>query len=163
MTSTYSGDPASSDLDEVRFYLSDTGPDSWYLSDQEITFLIERYFPAYGSLLGVAAMGAEVIAGSLADQVSVSADGVSVSTGELQQRFNDLATSLRDQMHSAVLSTPVDNVDTGVDWDPSIDALVFGVGFHDNLAAGLQNMGNAGNMGYRPYGYDPNDAGGGQP
>lgn len=145
MTTTYSGDPATSDLDEVRFYLSDDGPTNWYLTDEEIYFLIDRYMPSYGSLLGVAAMGAEVIAGSMADQVSVSADGVSVSTGELQQRFNDLATSLRDQMHSQVLDLPVTNVPTSVTYDPSIDALVFGVGFHDNPAAGLQDMGHAGN------------------
>lgn len=150
MTTSYSGDPATSDLDEVRFYLSDDGPDNWYLTDEEIYFLIDRYMPAYGSLLGVAAMGAEVIAGSMADQVSVSADGVSVSTGELQQRFNDLATSLRDQMHSQVLDIPVTNVQSGTQFDPSIDPLVFGVGFHDNPSAGIQDTGNVGNWGYYP-------------
>lgn len=42
-TYTYSGDPSSSDKDAVRFWVQDTGPDVWLLSDQEILFTLDQY------------------------------------------------------------------------------------------------------------------------
>src|SRR5574343_147039 len=40
MTWTYSGDPSSSTLDEVRFLIGDTDTNDQLLSDEEITYLI---------------------------------------------------------------------------------------------------------------------------
>lgn len=46
MTWTYSGDPASSPLDEVRFLLGDTAQTVQSLSDQEINWLLAQQDPA---------------------------------------------------------------------------------------------------------------------
>ena len=41
MSSSYSGDPASSDKDAVRFLIQDTGPTNFDFSDEEIVFLLD--------------------------------------------------------------------------------------------------------------------------
>lgn len=43
MAFSYSGDPANSKLDEIRFLLQDTEEAEVLLSDQEINFLIKKY------------------------------------------------------------------------------------------------------------------------
>lgn len=43
MAFTYSGNPANSKLDEIRFLLQDTDEADALLSDQEINFLIKKY------------------------------------------------------------------------------------------------------------------------
>jgi len=144
MSWTYSGNPSTSDKDSVRFYVGDVDPTFPLLTDEEITFLIGQWEDNYNSPLYVAAVAAEVIAGRFAREVSVSADGVSVSLSELQQRFNDLANSLRDQ-YKALYGwfDPVTAVNILNDqFDPSIKPLMFGIGFNDNYQAGRQNYGD---------------------
>jgi hypothetical protein len=41
MSSSYSGDPATSDKDTVRFLVGDTGPTNFDFSDEEIVFLLD--------------------------------------------------------------------------------------------------------------------------
>lgn len=145
MTFTYSGDPSFSDLDQVRFYLGDTTEADSYITDEEITFLIDSYSTQYGHLLGVAALGAEMMAAKVSRQVTVSADGVSVALSELQQRFNELAASLRSQYQSLNLSgTSFTSLDDITLLDPTIPALTFGIGFTDNPEAGQQDYGREG-------------------
>ena len=43
MTWSYSGNPASSDLDRYRFLLSDTNPDEPILQDEEIGFILDTH------------------------------------------------------------------------------------------------------------------------
>jgi hypothetical protein len=59
MTFSYSGDPSFSDIDAVRFYISDTDPLNSFMTDEGIQFLIDNYYMQTGHLLGVAAMAAE--------------------------------------------------------------------------------------------------------
>lgn len=40
---SYSGDPASSPTDAVRFWVSDRGPDVWQISNQEIDYTLTQY------------------------------------------------------------------------------------------------------------------------
>lgn len=143
MSWTYSGIPSSTPLDEVRFYLQDTEITFPLLSDEELNFLLDTYMPIYGSPLAVAAMAAEVVAAKFARQVNTSADGVSVSLGDLQQRYNDLAESLRAQYHELGGENLADALDQMFS-DVSIfeiEPLVFGVGFMDNYRAGQQDYG----------------------
>lgn len=143
MTWTWSGDPKTSDLDEIRFYIQDTDLTFQLLSDEEITFLIDTYLPQFGHPLAVAAMACEVIAAKFARQVDTSADGVSVALGQLQQRYNDLAQSLRDQykvIGSGNLAAALDAMFSDVSVF-EIEPLVFGVGFMDNYRAGQQDFG----------------------
>lgn len=141
MAFTYSGDPRTSDRDAVRLWIQDTDRDFPLLQDEEIDYLIETMLGASGHVLGVAATCCEVIAARFAREINTSADGVSVALGDLQTKYNELARSLRDQLHTlpstnAVLETALD-----LDVDPTIRPLAFGVGFMDFLEAGLQDYG----------------------
>jgi len=152
MTWSYSGDPGASTLDSVRFYINDTDETQPLLSNEDITFLVDLWMPIYKSPILIAAVAAEIVAGKFARQVSVSADGVSVSVSELQEKYNDLAYNLREMYKMEEIGTPVlpgilwDGV-----WDPSIKPTRFGIGFTDNYLAGRQDYGD-----YDPDGY-PND------
>lgn len=162
-TYTYSGDPESSEKDELRFYIQDTGPDAvistadpsgwqapdesnpsgWLISDEEIQFILSEWMPRYDSVIYCAAVTCEIIAARFASQTSVSADGVSVSMGDMQQKYNDLAQSLRDLYKDSVVDASFDMAgiyESG--YDETIRPLLFGVGMHDNYNAGLQDYGS---------------------
>jgi hypothetical protein len=152
-TYTYSGAPFEADVDELRFTVQDAGDDSfWLLSDQEYQWLFDAWMPLYDSMTYVAAVAAATIARKFAGIVSVSADGVSVDTSELSQRYRDLATELRDQHKDATVGGEVDisNIMVGYRPDPSIQPLRFGIGVQDNPYAGLQDYGG---LSYDPF-YD---------
>lgn len=66
MTWSYSGDPGSSILDEIRFLIQDTDTNDQLLSDEEITYLSTEYGDPYSSaiaavlaLIGKAARSSE--------------------------------------------------------------------------------------------------------
>jgi hypothetical protein len=144
MAFTYSGDPSSSDLDQVRFLVQDTDPGTPLLSDEEITFLIGKWFPLYDSLTYVAAVCAAAISRRFVSLVNVSADGVSVDVEALAQRFRDLAVELRAEYRreqEVGADIDIENVMVGTTPDPSIRPLRFAVGLHDNWQAGQQDYG----------------------
>ena len=141
MSWNYSGDPADSDLDEVRFYLQDTDSNDKLMSDEEIEFLIAQWTPVYGSNIMVAAQAAEVLAAKFAREVSVSADGVSIGANELQQKFEQLALSLRDQYKQFDIGggPEVYGVMYSEYPDPTIRPTIWAIGMHDNPQAGSQD------------------------
>jgi hypothetical protein len=152
-TYTYSGAPFDTEVDELRFTVQDTGDQSfWLLSDQEYQYLFDTWMPLYDSMTYVAAIAAATISRKFAGIVSVSADGVSVNTSELAQRYRDMATELRDQYKDSSIGGEVDitNIMIGYQPDPSIRPLRFGIGLHDNPSAGLQDYGG---LSYDPF-YD---------
>lgn len=143
MTWTYSGLPGTSELDETRFYIQDTDESFQLLQDEELNFLLTTYMPTYGHPFAIAAMACEILAARFARDVDTSADGVSVSMGQLQQRYNDLAQSLRDQFKevgSGSLAETLDAMFADIS-EFEIEPLVFGVGFMDNYKAGQQDFG----------------------
>ena len=144
MSWTYSGDPSASEKDQVRFYVGDVDSTFPLLTDEEIGFLLTQWDEAYNGPLYVAAVAAEVISGRFAREVSVSADGVSAQIGELQQRYDTLANSLRDQYKALYgFFDPVTAANILNDtFDPSIKPLIFAIGFNDNYQAGRQNYGD---------------------
>lgn len=149
-TYVYSGAPFAADVDELRFLLQDVGDDNlWLLSDQELQFLIDAWMPRYDSLTFVAAVAAATISRKFAGIVSVSADGVSVNTADLSQRYRDLAVALREEYKLAQVGGEIDieNLLIGYSADRSIKPLRFGVGLMDNPEAGLQDYGS--------WSYDP--------
>lgn len=143
-TWSYSGDPSSSILDEVRFWCQDTVEPRPLLFDEEITYLINKWLEPTGSPIFVAAVACEVIAAKLTAEISVSADGVSVSLGELQQKYITLAARLRDQVKAAFDNDIEFELASlwAIDSDPDIPSLVFGVGFMDNMETGRQDFGD---------------------
>lgn len=141
---SYSGDPSSSDLDEVRFYLGDIDSTDVLLPDEEIQFVIDSWASTVGTNLYAAAVCAEMVAARFAREVSVSADGVSAGMNELQQKYNDLASSLREQhtaRYGAAGSPSAGGTIFDEYYDSGIKPLSFGKGMHDNLRAGQQDYG----------------------
>lgn len=140
---SYSGDPATSDKDEVRFLVQDTDPGTPLLSDEEIQFLIDEWLHRYDSLTYVASVAADTIARKFAGIVTISADGVSVSTADLAQRYRDMATALRLEYANSMIGGDVDvgGIMVGETLDPRIKPLNFSIGMHDNVLAGAQDYG----------------------
>jgi len=139
----YSGDPAASNLDELRFLIQDTDAEDILLTDSELMYMIDKYLPEYGSTYYVAALACETISARFAREVSYSADGVSVQVSELQNKYNDLALSLRDQYKNTRQSGGPSA--GGILWDETFDSsirpLMFATGMHDNYDAGQQEFG----------------------
>lgn len=153
MSFSYSGDPAASDLDEVRYRLGDTDSSNPLLTDEEIQFQIDTWKDKYNSNTWVAAECAETLVAKFAREITYSADGVSVGGNELQDKFTALATTLRNQYNRSQTYGPPDagGINAGEEFDPSIKPLSFSKGMHDNRRAGQQEYGGDG-----PYLLDPN-------
>lgn len=144
MAFSYSGDPTSSDLDQVRFLVQDTDPGVPLLSNEEINFLIAKWMPLYDSLTYVAAVCAASISRRFVGLVNVSADGVSVDVESLVERYKALAVELRAEYrreNQVGAEVDIENVMVGTEPDPSIRPLRFAVGLHDNWMAGQQDYG----------------------
>ncbi len=96
MAYTYSGDPAASDLDNVRNKLGDVDPDdtdTWLLSDEEI----EAEIATYDNLFLAAAECAENIAARFARKVTFSIGRKSKQMSDLSEHFYKLAEKLRER------------------------------------------------------------------
>jgi hypothetical protein len=143
MTWSYSGDPADSDLDAIRFFCQDTDTEDQLITDEEIEYLYKLWTPVYGNNLMVASMVAEAIAAKFTREVAYSADGVSVAVEQLQQKYNDLASSLRDQHKQYDIGAGVmlQGVLYSDQMDPLIKPTIFAIGMNDNRRAGQQEYG----------------------
>lgn len=141
---SYSGDPSTSDVDQVRFYLQDNDPAVPLLGDLELQFLVDEWLPRHDSLVFVAAVAAERVAAKFAGVVSVTADGVAVNVADLSGRYEALAKRLRQAHKDLQVGGEVDL--TNLMFDPqedfSIAPLTFGVGKDDNVHAGRQDYGS---------------------
>lgn len=95
MSWTYSGDPANSTRDEVRFLIGDTDSTASYtLADEEINYLLTQAT----SVLLVAALAAENVAGKIGRLArSKSVGDLSLSWGERSAEFRQLAATLRSR------------------------------------------------------------------
>lgn len=140
---SYSGDPSSGEIDELRFLIQDTDPNFRLLADHELQYLIDMWLQRYDSLAYVGSVAAAIISRKFAGIVNVSADGVSVNTADLAERYREMAENLRDEYRAGGVGATVniDNVMIGMRHDPSIQPLVFGMRLHDNPAAGQQDYG----------------------
>lgn len=136
MVFSYSGDPGASQLDAVRFAVQDVNEAFPLLTDEEHTYLIEEWMPRYDSLTFVAAIAAATISRKFVGLVSVSADGVSINTSELTQRYRDLAVALRAEYKLGAIGGEIDLSNT----QPGR----FRMGLHDSIDAGLQDFGDFG-------------------
>jgi|SRR5215831_16064042 len=144
---TYSYDaPGVSDVDTIRFLIQDTDPSGtgeWLVTDEEIQWAHDTWYPLYNSDQYVASVVAETIAAKYAREASYSADGVSVGLGQVAQQFRDLAGCLREQYKQATVGTSVDvggiSPDEGL--QPGTKPFSFGKGIHDYVEAGNQEWG----------------------
>lgn len=97
MSFSYSGDPSTSDLDEVRTLLADTDSTDVLLTDETITWLLTEWPTTYQA----ARAGAEIIASQMArDAISQKRIGDLSLSYDYSARANDyrkLAESLAAQ------------------------------------------------------------------
>lgn len=145
MSWTYSGDPQASDLDAVRFLLQDVEEDGALFPDEEIRYAISIVAPIYGDNLMVAAYLSDVLAASWTGEGNISADGVSVSVGEMQAKYRDQAARFR-AMHNELQGMgggPILTSEQPLAWPEFGEhPKSFGRGSMDNPTAGRQDYGN---------------------
>lgn len=151
MTATYSGNPAASPIDAVRFWINDTDvPTNALLQNEEIQYVITLLTPSNGGdPLFVAAWCCQVIAGKYAGEISITADGVSYSGDQLQDKYLKLAQSLRDQYNQfrGLGGAPyAGGILEGEFTAPGTKSPEFGIGKDDNLRAGGQRFGLQGDF-----------------
>lgn len=160
-TWSYSGDPSTSTLDAVRFLLGDTDPTFQLMQDAEVNYVITLAAPIYNNDFMSASICADIIAGSLAREIAISADGVTAGADQLQAKFQALAVNLRkmyDRIQGVGAQPFVGGIDAFCPPDFNVKPLIFGMGFTDNFRSGQQDYGN---LGEYPYAYDyPSDDGG---
>jgi hypothetical protein len=145
MAYTYDA-PGVTDKDTIRFLIQDTDPHDageWLITDEEIQYAYETWFPLYNSHEYVAAVLADTIAARYAREASYSADGVSVSLGPVGDQYRMLAASLREQHKSTLVGgmPDVGGIAPNEGLLPDTKPFSFGKGMHDNLEAGAQEWG----------------------
>lgn len=91
MQATYSGDPATSAKDQVRFEIGDTVCSSARISDDEIEF----YIAQGGPTLFAASKAADVLAVSFAQSVDEKIGNTTLSNSQLTENYRDMAKRLR--------------------------------------------------------------------
>lgn len=142
MSASYSGDPSTTPTDAVRFWLQDTDVTNALLQDQEIQYIITQLTPLNGAdPVIVASYCATIIAGRYAGEVAITADGVTYSGEQLQDKYTALSTALLNQYNQlrALSGAPfVGGIERGEWPDPNLRPKNFGVGMDDNERAGRQ-------------------------
>ena len=147
MAGTYTYDvPGATDKDTIRFLLQDTDPHGageWLVTDEEIQWAYDLWYPIYNSHSYVAAALADTIAARYAREASYSADGVSVSLGPVGDQYRALAASLRSQDDALHVGgfPDVGGIAPDEQLEPGTKPFAFGKGLHDNLEAGAQEFG----------------------
>jgi len=91
MTWRYSGDPSSSEKDEVRYLVGDTNEDEPFATDEEITYALAQERDVNGAVARVA----ESIYAMLAREVDVKVGPLSVSLEKQAEHFKNLAATFR--------------------------------------------------------------------
>lgn len=90
MNWTYTGNPASSNRDAVRFLIGDTDPANKRVSDEEVTWALSEEPNVYLA----AAVVASSIAALFADRVSKAVGDLRIEYGQQQKNYADLAVRL---------------------------------------------------------------------
>jgi hypothetical protein len=139
---SYSGDPASSDKDAVRFLLGDTLSSDEQLQDAEINFLIDQQG---GNVYLAASMGANMLASKYARLVDKSVGDLRISYGSRQKAYLALSDALAAQAitSGAGLAAPYAGGISVSDKEIDIDntdrvAPSFKKGMHDYFAPQTQ-------------------------
>ncbi len=100
MAWTYSGDPASSDKDAVRFYIGDTDNSDQLLQDEEISFLLTTE----SSILDTAVAAAEGIAAKFSRKADKAVGDLKISLSQKADKYFTLADKLRQR--AGILAVP---------------------------------------------------------
>ena len=88
---TYSGNPASSPRDAVRYRIGDTDPDGPLLTDESLDFELQE---AGGSVRAAAAEACRAIAAKFARDIDKSDEGTALKLSQRRVGYLDLAAKL---------------------------------------------------------------------
>lgn len=92
-TYTFSGDPATSSLDAVRFWIQDMGGPPWLVSDQAINYVLT----GYPNVLLAAAQICRSLAALFAQRVSKRVGDLSINFSDKAKQYLALADDLEAQ------------------------------------------------------------------
>lgn len=92
MTWNYSGDPASSDRDAVRFLIGDTNTSAQLVSDEEIAWALTE---AGGNVYRAASNLCDNVAAKFSNSTQRTVGSLSINLAEKAQHYRDLAKTLR--------------------------------------------------------------------
>lgn len=95
---SYSGNPATSNKDAVRFIISDTDVNNQLVSDEEIAWAITTY----GTVALTAARVARTLAFKFAGDVEKSVGDLRIKKSERYQHYLDLAKKLEEDASRGV-------------------------------------------------------------
>lgn len=87
---TYSGNPADSDLDAVRFMVGDVDDDNFILSDPEVQYLIDNS----ASAIMAASEAATMIAANFGRKADKSVGDLSIRYSDRREHYMNLAKTL---------------------------------------------------------------------
>ena len=111
MTFTYTGDPAGSSRDKVRFLIQDTVNTGHLLEDEEIAWLLTEWADVYDA----AAHAADILAAKFAGQADYSKSVGDLSLSETHsaqvERYQQVATNLRLMCQRRYVPTWVANAE----------------------------------------------------
>ena len=117
MTYTYTGDLTKA-LDWIRFTISDTEVDQWWLSDEEIQYFINANMDK--ELIALSCM--EAILGKMAQKCDYKNGSISESLSDMYTRYTDKYTLYKQVMQKG-RATPQ---------QPQAGAPLFTIGLMDN-------------------------------
>lgn len=92
MSWSYSGDPADSDTDAVRFEIPDTDESAGLVSDEEIAYALSQE----SGVIGAAARCCEIVARRYAQQADVATGDVKLTYSKQAENLAVRARELRD-------------------------------------------------------------------
>lgn len=92
---SYSGNPATSPKDLVRFLIGDTDSTEWLLQDEEIVYLLSLYNNA---ALNAAIRAVETIMSKFSRLADESAGSVSVSFSQRSKSYREMLGTLRTRI-----------------------------------------------------------------
>jgi len=130
--------PAASSKDAVRFLIGDTNPDDIQLQDEEIDWLLLQETNVYLA----ASHACRNLAAKYAREVTKSVGGLSISMGERQSQYRDLAASLATLAEQTTsVPTPIYTAQTVAEKeargaDTTLNHPLFKLGQMDNPGTG---------------------------
>lgn len=136
MTWSYSGDPSSSTLDEVRFLIQDTDTNDQLLSNEEINYLIAGYADdAYSAAVACVVALIGQASRSIEESKSVGDLSISRKNGARLQQWQMLKAQLEQERFRRYPAAPVVNANVllpTVERDEEDEGSDFVVGQMDN-------------------------------
>lgn len=94
MTWSYSGNPSYSDLNHVRFLITDTDTEEKLLQDEEISFALS----VEGKVSGAAALCCEVLSRNFAKKADKSIGPIRIVNSNRAVQFDKMAKAMRDKL-----------------------------------------------------------------